>query len=342
MVDETDSGASRATLVSPSGASAAPFPFVLGCGRSGTTLLRGILDANPLLAIPPEAFFVRALAKRYEGDQFVAESFVEDVLANPRMALWHLDAAVIRDAVLTDPPDDYPSAVRRVYEAYAAAHHKPRYGDKTPPNVTCIPLLARLFPESRFIHLVRDGRDVAPALVQATWRSVDLAGAALDWQRMVGRGRRDGDGLGPQRYMEISYERLVEDPEPVIRQLCDFVDAPFVSEMLRPEDRAEQIIAGVNHPEAHTQLRRPITAGVRDWRRDLRPDDVATLEALIGDTLRLVGYERNFDPPPTKVRVRARWIRLRYRSKKIARVLRRRARAKLRHRPPDRVETARS
>ena len=299
------------------------FPFIVGCGRSGTTLVRAVLDANPLIAVPPESFFIVDLAK-HRDEPFTASAFVDDLLVHDRFAMWPCDHEEVRRAVLLDPPRDFAGAVRRVFAAYAESQGKPRYGDKTPRYVTHLPALAALLPEARFIHVVRDGRDVAPGIVGMRWGPDNLRGAAVYWQRHVERGRSAGRALDPARYLEVSYEELVADPRPVVERICAFVDIPYVDAMLHPEARFDQVIAGVAEPSTHSGLRRPISA-VRDWRRDLTGREVALIEALVGDTLRAAGYELSDD---RRVRARAGWLRATFRARDTARRLVRRGRTK--------------
>src|SRR3954453_19523164 len=96
-----------------------PFPFIVGCGRSGTTLLRAMLDSHPDMAVPPESYFVGALAPRAGSPPFDAAAFIDDVLGRPRFELWQLDPVAVRAAVLADPTPDFATAVRRVFECYA-------------------------------------------------------------------------------------------------------------------------------------------------------------------------------------------------------------------------------
>ncbi|MEY2403147.1 MAG: hypothetical protein QOD38_698, partial [Acidimicrobiaceae bacterium] len=254
----------------------------------------------------------------HAGPQFDAAAFAEDVIAHPKVASWSLDPEVIRAALVTDPAPDYADAVRRVFAAYAEAHGKPRYGDKTPRYVLSLPLLATLFPEARFVHIIRDGRDVAPSLMKAHWGPATITRAALNWQQQVEQGRTDGRALGPSRYLEIRYEELVADPQPIVEELCNFLDLPFAPEMLRPEARFERVMAGEPNPHLHTGLERPITVGLRDWRTDLEGRDIAAIESLVGDTLRSTGYELSND---ARVRARSWWLRLSHAVRRVTRRL---------------------
>ena len=159
---------------------------------------------------------------------------------------------------------DYADAVRSVYVAYAASHDADRYGDKTPPFVLHMELLAGLFPETRFVHVDRDGRDVARSLVQTSFAADRLARAAEVWQRRVTAGRASGVRLGPERHLEIRYESLVGEPAATLHSVCTFLELEFVDEMLHPEDGAMLLPEG-ERPH-HANLERPVTPGLRDWR----------------------------------------------------------------------------
>src|SRR4051812_8879868 len=118
------------------------FPFVVGCSRSGTTLVRAMLDAHPLVAVPPESHF--ALAPDVRG--------LRRALSRERwFALWEIEAPDLRGLDVAD-------AVRALFAAYAERQGKPRYADKTPHYVSHLPLFAERFPEARFVHVIRDGR----------------------------------------------------------------------------------------------------------------------------------------------------------------------------------------
>ena len=202
-----------------------PFVFVVGCGRSGTTVLRTVLDAHPALAVAHEARFVAPLGlrrARYERpDGFAADRLMADLAAD-RAVRTNLEFAEadLRDALAArQPVADFPDAVRRVFALWAGRRGKARYGDKFPGYVLRMPLLAGLFPEARFVHIVRDGRDVAlssMAVADGGDAESDPVALALDWVARVTAGRDAGADARAGRYHEVRYEALVGEPEPVI------------------------------------------------------------------------------------------------------------------------------
>jgi Sulfotransferase family len=244
------------------------FPFVVGCSRSGTTLVRAMLDAHPGMAVPPESHFalapdVRRLRRALRRERW--------------FALWEIEAPDLRGLGVAD-------AVRALFAAYAAKEGKPRYADKTPHYVSRLPELAARFPEARFLHVVRDGRDVALSLREVPWGPDSVEEAALHWRRRVLEGQ--AAGLGPDRYREVRYEALVADPEGELYGVATWLGLPYDDAMLGYPDRP----LVVPYPAHHRRLRRPPTPGLRDWRREMAPDEVARFEAVAGDALEAFGY----------------------------------------------------
>lgn len=218
--------------------------FIVGCDRSGTTLLRLMLMGDPSLWIPTETNFIPHLAERSDryGDFTSAlqrEAFVDDLAsayatyASVAMEALDLDPQEIRSALEAAAPTRYEGAVDAIYRLAAIRRGRHRWGDKSPTYVLHLPRLARLFPSARFVHLLRDARDVAVSTIMAGWFEPDQWEEAAEyWLRRVSTGLRDGRALGMARYMEIRYEALVQEPSATLRRLCDWCDLSYSSAML--------------------------------------------------------------------------------------------------------------
>ena len=153
-----------------------PYVFVVGSPRSGTTLLQRMLDAHPQLAVANDTHFIpKAIAGIADDDVPLTRELVERVIGYHRFHRLGIDDELAR--TLAIGAETYASYVGALYGAFAIAHGKGMAGEKTPDYVRSIPLLDRLFPWARFVHIVRDGRDVALS--------------ALDWA---------GEGKGPGRF----------------------------------------------------------------------------------------------------------------------------------------------
>jgi len=300
-----------------------PFPFIVARGRSGTTLLRAMFDSHPQMAVPPESHFLVTMGRRrrwYElGTGLAVDRFVDDLANQYGFRRWDIDAGSVRARLAESGAATYAQAMREVFGLYAERHGKSRYAEKTPMNVIHIPYLSRVFPEARFIHLVRDGRDVALSYLDADFGVDSVGEAAIYWRRFVRKGRLDGRGLG-SRYREIRYEDLLANPEAVLRSLCVFMAIPYHPAMLTYHQQAERILETTSHREHHQRLHLPPTRGLRDWRTQMDGGSLALFEALAGDLLDQLGYERGAGTIPRSVTIKARGVHLEV----LARRLRRR------------------
>lgn len=273
------------------------FPMFVGCGRSGTTLFRNIFDSHPDLAMTHEAHFIAPMGARRERytnreGGLDIDVFVADLFADSNFRRQGLEEGLVRRSLEEANAPGFAEAVRVVFGLYAAAQGKPLYGDKTPGSVTHIELLGSLFPEARFVHIIRDGRAVALSyLERPEWGPKTMAEAAQHWKSRVTRGRRGGEALGRSRYREVKYEDMVADPERVTRELCEFLGLGYAPDMLDYHRRGAEFIAETKDPEAFKNLAKPVTKDLRDWRDQMSAADAALFEAIAGDLLVDLGYE---------------------------------------------------
>jgi hypothetical protein len=268
----------------------APPVIVLGVGRSGTTLLRVMLDRSSELAIPYETFFVPQLAHRH-GQRPKVDDFLDDLGRLRTLYDWGIEPDDVRPRLHEGMTTS--EAIAAIFEAYAERQGKPRWGDKTPLYMQQLPLLERLFPDAIWVHLVRDGRDAALSFLELpegfsgkTWalpRTVPQFAAR--WRTEILAARRLGRNAG-SRYLELRYEDLVDEPERNLRLVCEHASLTWDPGMLdhtRPSDTA--------HMPEHRNLAQPPTPGLRDWRSQMSREDALAFEQVAGDVLRSSGYD---------------------------------------------------
>ncbi len=304
------------------------FPVFVGSGRSGTTLLRTIFDAHPDLAMAHEPQFMGSVvrkAQRFAAVPFPVTDFIDAIYRNPNFRRLELDRDVVTTALENSPPDSLPGAVRGVFAVYAEQQGKSRYGDKTPGYVIQIPELAALFPEIRFVHVIRDGRNVALSYLERPFGPSTIAEGALYWRSRVQRGRSAGAGLGTERYAEVRYEDLVTHPEREVKRLCDFLSMEWHPDMLRYHESAASFIAKSHEPDAFRGVAKPPTTGMRDWSDLMSERDVALFEAIAGDLLSDLGYAVRNERTDWRTRGRAlaektKWATRRVRAATIGRL----------------------
>jgi hypothetical protein len=286
-----------------------PAPFVVGLTRSGTTLLRMMLDAHPELTVPPETHFVPDLIKAAKAEGATGASMLAALTENRTWGDFGVSEEDMLQRLERVRPGDAGAAVRAFFRAYADRQGKPRWGDKTPAYMLSVARIGRALPEARFIHLIRDGRDVA---LSQTARAINEQPPppeqAARWVKRIQKSREQANQLGGDRYIEARYEDLVRDPEPTLRRICEFVELDFDQRMLTYyEHAAERLneMAGELRPEGHhakqeagyrIENHRPTTKppdpGKLDkWRREMDPADLAAYNEVAGEMLRELDYE---------------------------------------------------
>lgn len=278
------------------------FPFFVGCPRSGTTLTRALFDAHPQLAIPGESNFIVDLDQHGDeyatDDGFDVEWFVADLFGHPRMRHWQFGELDVHERLVEAAPENLADAMRVVFQTYAAARGKLLCGDKTPRYVHHMDRLAELFPEAKFVHVIRDGRDVGLSM-QQVHPERDIDGAAWFWQENVRHGQRSGRKLGPGRYTELRYEALVDDPEACLRPVCTFLGLEYDELMLGYVDRVDELAPSIKSLEHHQNLAQ-LPTRTRDWRDEMSAADQARFAKVAGTTLAELGYP----PSPADTTIR--------------------------------------
>src|SRR5260370_9941473 len=272
-----------------------PCVFIVGCPRSGTTLLRRIGTAHPKVVITGEASLIPLWLGERRGltpDGLVTPEVVSELLAHDKFALFGLGREALMSLAGSGQPISYASFVTGIFDLYGEARGKKAVGNKTPDSVRRIGTLHTLWPEARFVHLIRDGRDVALSLVNwpsvrtkkpgtfPTWKDDPGSTAALWWELNVRRGREAGEALGPELYCELRYESLVAHPAQECAALCAFLRLAYHERMLNYH---ETFTAPAGPEVVHD--RQPIASGLRNWRAQMPADDVERLSTAAGPLL---------------------------------------------------------
>lgn len=278
---------------------APPF-FVVGAQRSGTTMLRLMLNQHSRLNVPFESVFIPELHRRLPefGDLAQPQNMkhlLEAACAHPFVVKGRLVPNPA--AVLETSPASYADLVDAIFTHIAAARGKTRWGDKTPSYVREMETLWQLFPGCQFIHLVRDGRDVALSLKMLSWGSRDLVKLARDWSWSVTLGRKMGEMI-PHNYLELRYEDLVCDPADSLSRVCNFIGEEFEEVMLDYPDTAKGEMPSRSMIWHGSSVSAPNRGKVQAWRQNMCKSDQIVFDQVAGETLDLLGYER-FDLRPT-------------------------------------------
>ncbi|MEE8154905.1 MAG: sulfotransferase [Phycisphaerales bacterium] len=304
-----------------------PYLFIVGCPRSGTTLLERMVNAHPQLAIIHETHWITRYYKKQIGltpEGFVTPKLISKLCEYHRFSHLHLSRAELEGIIASETPVSYADFVSRIFDLYGEREGKRMVGDKTTGGyVRNVSTLNVLWPNARFVHLIRDGRDVCLSMLQwpkahraagrfETWAEDPVSTTALWWKWHVELGMEQGRPLGPGSYYEMRYESLVEDPADECAVLCAFLGVPFDDAMLKFHEGHTKTESGLSANQAWI----PPTPGIRDWRTQMDQGDVELFEAIAGDCLSALGYERVFDGISPPIAARAEQCRSRWQTEK--------------------------
>jgi len=281
----------------------APAPFIVGLGRSGTTLLRLMLDAHPDLAMPPETHFIPTAVEACRESSNPREAFLKTLISSRVWEDQHIDVKLLRQRIELIEPFNLGNALRAFYRLYAEKFNKPRWGDKS-AYLPIMGLIQELLPEARFVHIIRDGRDVTLSIKNLWWGPDSVEEAARWWVSRIENARNQVKDLS--WYLEIRYEDLVQDTESVLKKICNFIALPWDASMLdyyRGADGRMAELTSVMSPDARTavtaQERRkihsllskpPEVSRVGRWKIDMAESDQNLFNKTAGELLRELGY----------------------------------------------------
>jgi Sulfotransferase family len=281
--------------------------FVGGCERSGTTMLGAMLGAHSDCIATPETQFIehQFAEHRFDPGALDPRETLAQIMADRRYRLLWQFPIDLGSVGLEQVGTTYPRVLSWLVQAYARNQGKEAsvWIDHTPTNFRRALTLLRLFPEARFIHLVRDGRAVAASLLPLDWGPNNALHAAEFWMGRCALGLAAESQLGSERVLRVRFEDLVSNPEFVLQQIATFADVDYQSAMagaagLRPGRYHQQQHHLVGQPPDQSRLDR--------WRRSLSARELEIFEAEAGDFLSILGYEQLYGVrarPATQVEV---------------------------------------
>ena len=264
----------------------APF-FIVGVPRSGTTLMAVLLNNHSKIYVGKTARgqsllkLHRRMMESYNLDGDVRSCTLPERLrraVQSQELVWEMVQNV------SDKADEgLRSLLTHACDDQARREGKTIWGNKSPFMLNEIPQISHLMPGARFIHVIRDGRAVAHSRHSRRGYHPKLAIHA--WKRMILQGRFDGEIVGPNQYLEVKFEALLEDPAEEVRRICRFLGVEFEACML-DLNRTQ----AVDQPRAYVQKTFD-TSKINAWQTKLSVKEIEGLEAIAGDLLQVLGYE---------------------------------------------------
>lgn len=268
--------------------------FIVGMPRSGTKLLRELLNRHPGIAIPViESQFIPDMIAQFGNppdlgfdDEF--DRFYQK-FSGTKFFLKMKERGYILNKDELDRTMDrrsWSSILEAIFKFYAPPEKDKNFiwGDKTPSYLTHIDLLKSLYPQARFLHIIRDPRDYALS-VNKTWGK-SLYRAACLWRNGIEKARSSGHKLG-QDYKELFYEALLENPEKILRDICQFLNCDFRLEMTRLKAPSENL----GDTKGEIEI---IRNNRRKYLTQLSPLTVKRIEEIVHPISAALGYEAEY------------------------------------------------
>lgn len=268
--------------------------FVVGCPRSGSTMLGAMLGGHSDVVCIPEAQFLVKLMPEAGRDAPVDPAGLIDRISHHwRFRVWEFDLGQSRPTLGEIAPT-FRATVEWLVGRYGESIGRQAaqiWVDQGPGNVLHIWKLLEHFPDAKFIHLIRDGRAVAASIMPLDWGPNEIYSATRFWKHLLAYGYVAGAALGPERMLHVRYEDLVTDTERTMRRVATFVGIEFAPSMLST--------TGLKLPSFTRYMHQligapPQSEGANKWRRTLSRRQIEIFESEAGDLLPLLGYEQVF------------------------------------------------
>ncbi len=301
QVQEVESEPRQAAEPRHDGAATNDTPFfVVGSGRSGTTLLRLILLGHSRLHVPPESWFLEDLVRELPLTGPLTPSqvarAVDIVTGHRRWNDFGIPIESFREQVSRLAAPTLRTVVDLIYDKQLKLSGKARFGDKTPRYIRIVPQLSTIYPGAKFIHLIRDGRDVAISRIDADWdryyeRRQFRWLEAMDYRDRIRRSSYSAQVL------EVRYEDLVRDSKTTVQKICDFLGEPFEEGMLSWQQHVDRTIPA-RELRFHQRVKGEMDKqNVAVWRNRLSSFECFSMEACMHRQLAALGYDLRFANP---------------------------------------------
>lgn len=282
-----------------------PMFFIVGAGRSGTTLTRTILDAHPNVAVPMEGKIILHLKLKYNSvrnwNQKLIVELVDDLFEDRLFAsLWNIDRQLLINNLSNLPMHklNFGLICKFIYLQSPSIFKKENIvviGDKNPIYSMCIPEIQEVFPKAKFIHLVRDYRDVIASNLKHFKRK-NVAVLSQFWKQYNSWIEKEKK-KNPDFFITIRYEDMVAEPKKTCQKISAFLHIPFREEMLNYHQQVSQLFIPQENKvfkEMFSDLARPITSeNSNKWMGKFSDEELKIIYSILYQDGLKYGYEAN-------------------------------------------------
>jgi len=281
--------------------------FILGNPRSGTSLLRLMISAHSQIAIPPESGFLVWWHKKYKNwskadsaNSTRIDEYLSDLKTSKKIETWNLDYSLLKKLIETELPHNYAELSSLVYYSYALNRNKhiSIWGDKNNYYIAHLEELAEIYPNAYFIHIIRDGRDVACSYLNIA--SLDSSSPykpklpdqiihiAKEWSdnnlKIAGFLNQFNSG----KRLSVKYEDLIENPEHSLASVCKFLALPYETEMMNFHETEKEPAEFIDWKKK--TMEKPDPNNKNMYLKFLSPEDITLFNENATEVLNLYGY----------------------------------------------------
>jgi hypothetical protein len=254
-------------------------------------MLGAMLGAAEGCLTTPESQFKIAPIRIDHGlpCDFAARSIFAMMAGHERYRLWNVAPPELVNADGRDV-QAYREAIWLLVDGFARETGVSSYRwwiDHTPGNTDSFPQLRLLFPDARFIHIVRDGRAIAASFLALDWGPKDMISAAYSWSKRVAEGLV-AEFLCPELVLRVYYEDLVKEPEATLRRICSFLEVDFCAAMVEGKGF---VVPQYSRPQHKLVGQQPDPSRIDEWTRRLSRRQIEVFECCAGARLRQMGYK---------------------------------------------------
>ncbi|GAB4301009.1 MAG: sulfotransferase [Marinilabiliales bacterium] len=282
-----------------------PVFFILSRPRSGSTLLRFMLDAHPEIAIPPECTYIIDLYHKYNNktkwDEKRKIKFIKDLQKSYKIESWFIDFDIYKEALINNNElNSYSKICKYTHLYYKTPYTKKDIkiiGDKNPIYSIYTNKLMKLFPGSKYIILTRDYRDNVTSIQKTDFEAPAIPLLAWRWSKVYNNLFNDCKKF-PNNFISIKYEDLISNPEKTLKNICMFLNIEYHENMLNYADKKDEFYKLYDFKHIQQYFGNLFSDFSKDslekWKTNQCEKQIKVIESIAGDTGELAGYEKEY------------------------------------------------
>lgn len=285
-----------------------PVFFILSRPRTGSTLLRMFLEAHPDVAIPTECPALIDLYGKYKKvriwDEKKISKLYKDLLRQWKFNRWDTDHELLKDNLLRLKGEHgFPDFYKTINLSYNSPYLKNKIqiiGDKNPGYSIYVKKILKIYPEAKFIHLIRDFRTQIASVRKFDFEAPSVSLLAYRW-KYIFRKLISAEKKYPEKFIRVKYEDMVSDPENIMKKICDFLNIPFYSSILNYYQNEKKYLDKYNDqlfkhyfPDLFSPIK---SVDIHSNSDILKGRDVYKAGYITGNYSVLAGYEKTDSKP---------------------------------------------